>query len=542
MKQDGKKMRDKLAVTIKKYIQENKSTRPKSQLGDMSLNSSDAHITFIQQLLTECKAKTKRMLVLKMGQEAKDLGHNDVKGVEENSLIASLCDLLDRIWGHGLNIRKAKCPLWFHLLSYYDSCDGDTMELTEDSFSSPCQRSAESSPVMPRRPHMRRSTSPEPTRIRTESPAGRRVSMGTKALMADVRSVKNLSEIKTDTGCLRAFVRLALEKKALSKHLKTLLNDKDILRKYYKNYAFVRTEEEREQFLYYLLSLNAVDYFCFTNCFTTLAITYKVVIVTGKQLGGSTTTANVWMILAGEIKDTGIIDVPKGDCEFRFQHPNVGKLTTLRIGHDSSGYAPGWFVEQVLVRNEITGHLYRFPCGRWLAKSNDDGSTERLLVAELQEKQTNNNEESGNSTSSSPQRRSPVMPRKTPEKSTIPVVQENVANAVNNIVKYFCRPESSGERGYLTYLLCGENGLCDSLDQVFQCGFKSSRLFQKNFFIWDFIEKVYLYLNSEEGSFILTDQRRAKLSFCSVVQKINDASQTVGKDGKFQTFICLGAR
>lgn len=46
------------------------------------------------------------MLVLKMGQEARDLGHNDVKGVEENSLIAGLCDLLDRIWGHGLNIRK----------------------------------------------------------------------------------------------------------------------------------------------------------------------------------------------------------------------------------------------------------------------------------------------------------------------------------------------------------------------------------------------------------------------------------------------------
>ena len=46
------------------------------------------------------------MLVLKMGQEAKDLGHSDVKGVEENTLIASLCDLLDRIWGHGLNLDK----------------------------------------------------------------------------------------------------------------------------------------------------------------------------------------------------------------------------------------------------------------------------------------------------------------------------------------------------------------------------------------------------------------------------------------------------
>ncbi|XP_028409168.1 DENN domain-containing protein 5B-like isoform X2 [Dendronephthya gigantea] len=543
IKQDGKKIRDKLAVSLKRYLQENKSTRSaKSQLGDMSLNSSDAHISFIQQLLTECKAKTKRMLVLKMGQEAKDLGHNDVKGVEENTLIASLCDLLDRIWGHGLNIRKAKSPLWFHLLSYYESCDGDAMELSEDSFSSMSfPRSAESSPVLPRKQHMRRSTSPEPSRVRTESPAGRRVTMASKTLGTDVRSVRNLSEIKTDTGCLRAFVRLALEKKTLSKHLKTLLNDKDILRQYYKNYAFVRTEEEREQFLYYLLSLNAVDYFCFTNCFTTLAITYKVVIVTGKQLGGSTTTANVWMILAGEIKDTNIIDVPKGECEFRFQHPNVGKLTTLRIGHDSSGYAPGWFVEQVLVRNEITGHLYRFPCGRWLAKSNDDGSTERLLVAELQQKQNNNNEECGGSNSNSPQRRSPVVARKTPERNSIPVVQENVANAVNNIVKYFCRQEP-GERGYLTYLLCGENGLCDSLDQVFQCGFKSSRLFQKNFFIWDFIEKVYMYLNSEEGSFILTEQRHAKLSFCSVVQKINDASQTVGKDGKFQTLICLGAR
>ena len=36
---------------------------------------------------------------------------------------------------------------------------------------------------------------------------------------------------------------------------------------------------------------------------------------------------------------------------------------------------------------------YSFPCSRWLAKSNDDGSTERLLVAELQQKLNNNNNE-----------------------------------------------------------------------------------------------------------------------------------------------------
>ena len=71
------------------------------------------------------------------------------------------------------------------------------------------------------------------------------------------------------------------------------------------------------------------------------AITYKVVIVTGKQLGGSTTTANVWMILAGEIKDTGIFDVPKGECEFRFQ---VRPIITLFI-LESSISSKLFFVE-----------------------------------------------------------------------------------------------------------------------------------------------------------------------------------------------------
>lgn len=35
-----------------------------------------------------------------------------------------------------------------------------------------------------------------------------------------------------------------------------------------------------------------------------------------------------------------------------------------------------------MVRNEITGQSYRFNCGRWFGKGIDDGSLERLLVAE----------------------------------------------------------------------------------------------------------------------------------------------------------------
>jgi hypothetical protein len=48
------------------------------------------------------------MLVEKMGQEAVELGHGEgnITGVEENTLIASLCDLLERIWSHGLQTKK----------------------------------------------------------------------------------------------------------------------------------------------------------------------------------------------------------------------------------------------------------------------------------------------------------------------------------------------------------------------------------------------------------------------------------------------------
>ena len=58
--------------------------------------------------------QTKKMLVEKMGQEAVELGHGEglLTGVEENTLIASLCDLLERIWSHGLQTKKVQSGRW----------------------------------------------------------------------------------------------------------------------------------------------------------------------------------------------------------------------------------------------------------------------------------------------------------------------------------------------------------------------------------------------------------------------------------------------
>ena len=68
---------------------------------------------------------------------------------------------------------------------------------------------------------------------------------------------------------------------------------------------------------------------------------------------------------------------------------------------------------------------------------------------------------------------------------TIPEIQEMLGDAVNNLVKHFYKPEK--ERGSMTGLLCGEYGLVYCMEHVFQCGFKSSRLFRGRVFVWDFL-------------------------------------------------------
>lgn len=87
------------------------------------------------------------------------------------------------------------------------------------------------------------------------------------SLEFDIKNILAITDIKTEIGYARAWMRLALEKKMLSKHLKVLLSDSVILKSLYKRSAFLRCEDEKEQFLVHLLTLNAVDYFCFTNTY-----------------------------------------------------------------------------------------------------------------------------------------------------------------------------------------------------------------------------------------------------------------------------------
>ncbi|KAA0723755.1 DENN domain-containing protein 5A [Triplophysa tibetana] len=510
-----------------KYIQEARNlgtTLRQPKLSNLSPSViAQTNWKFVEGLLKECRNKTKRMLVEKMGREAVELGHGEVSitGVEENTLIASLCDLLERIWSHGLQVKQGKSALWSHLLHYQESKE---------------KRDATPAGLTP--PGIIHETE------RRKSDASSALPPLKVSLIRDMRHIQNISEIKTDVGKARAWVRLSMEKKLLSRHLKQLLSDHELAKKLYKRYAFLRCDDEKEQFLYHLLSFNAVDYFCFTNVFTTIMIPYHLVIIPSKKLGGSMFTANPWVCVAGELAETGVLQVPRNTLEITFECQNLGKLTTVQMGHDNSGLYAKWLVESVMVRNGITGHTYKFPCGRWLGKGIDDGSLERILVGEL----VTNTESEERMCRTPPMQQSPGMMRRfvtispnSKPKLNTGQIQEGVGEAINGIVKHFHKPEK--ERGSLTLLLCGEYGLVWALEQVFQHGFKSPRLF-KNVFIWDFLEKAQVYFESAEQSQMTQDenwQMRAR-HFSHFMRAINSTPRNIGKDGKFQMLVCLGAR
>nr|XP_049465386.1 DENN domain-containing protein 5A isoform X4 [Anopheles coluzzii] len=571
----------------------NKSNRNSANLSGAEISPAllaQANWTFVEKLLKDIKSKTKRMLLEKMGTEAIELGLSgeaSVTGVEENTMIASLCDLLEKVWSHGLINKQGKSALWTHLAAYLEikDCQNPGKHQMDNSYLTPDLSSLAIEPQLP---------PPSPTRGRSKS--RERKSLGPEQLRPlpeslefDIRNILAMTDIKTHIGYARAWVRLALEKKVLSRHLRTLLSDAALLRQLYKRSAFVRCDDEVEQFLYHLLTLNAVDYFCFTNTYPTTKLPYRVVIFPSKKSSAATTSANVWIAISGSLGETQIINVPRHSLEFVFHHKTLGILTSLRIGHDDTGMSSKWLVEHVVIRNEVTGHTYKFPCGRWLGRGIDDGSIERLLIGQLVPR-TVDSEELVEACRTPPRTRSPSIQRPEVRPSDI---QHMLGDCVNAIVKWHYRPSRDRDASSLTNLLCGENGLVKCLEQAFLCGFRSSRLFGRNFYLWDYFvrvkEQFEICLVEESVETVrggggggtssspptsgsspesppqgttsqlgggggvgvagvaLSPVARQELSavwhcYCHLMDEINNVKQTLGKDGRFQLFICLSLR
>ena len=443
----------------------------------------------------------------------------------------------------------------------------------------------------------------------------------------DIRNILSMHEIKTDIGYARAFVRLTLEKKVLSRHLKTLLADVSILRSMYKRTAFLTYEEEKEQFLYHLLTLNAVDYFCFTSVYGMTIIPYRILIVPVSGTGTLTrksTLPKLWLTIFGSIGETEKIALNK--IELLMEHKNLGVLRTMRIGIDGNqststlSTSAKFHLDCIWIRNEVTGHAYKFPCNRWLGRGIDDGSMERLLIAQLIRPTADPLDDQFSTTlmekpplnivnklpSSSPSSMTESFTNTSvsndeKEKKDPNEIQNNLSDSVNKIVKWFYRHQRrlmnnvdcSHDMSVLTNLLCGDGGFVESLMAAFMLGFRSQRLFGRNFCLWDFFGEFYFHF-FEHTKLLITivfifqkyvffsikilfnallhtvrckdefeqnltadtiasmqgineqnhaDERLIDVwnGYCQLVDEISKNS-TIGSDEKFQLFICLCLR
>ena len=118
-------------------------------------------------------------------------------------------------------------------------------------------------------------------------------------------------------------------------------------------------------------------------------VNYKITVKTGNRENAGT-NANVYIKLSGTVGDDlerlldnpGRDDFERGKTDnFIFETYDLGDLTKLIIRHDNTGNKPGWYLEEIRVRNENTAKEWVFPCHRWLAEDEDDGRVRRVLNA-----------------------------------------------------------------------------------------------------------------------------------------------------------------
>lgn len=105
---------------------------------------------------------------------------------------------------------------------------------------------------------------------------------------------------------------------------------------------------------------------------------------------GAGTDASVYIQLYGNKNDTGKIELvhsktnsnkfERGNSDtFEIKTSDIGNIRKIKIGHDGKGLGSGWHLKEVIIDAPKLGKKWRFPCNRWLDKSEDDGKIEREL-------------------------------------------------------------------------------------------------------------------------------------------------------------------
>lgn len=121
-------------------------------------------------------------------------------------------------------------------------------------------------------------------------------------------------------------------------------------------------------------------------------VSYKITVSTG-SIKDAGTDARVYLTLFGEKGESGelLLDplVSFGPESFnagmtdgfRFDLSDLGRIHRIRIRHDDTKEAAGWFLDRVIVKGEHTDESL-FYCNRWLSARDDDRRIDRVLLRE----------------------------------------------------------------------------------------------------------------------------------------------------------------
>ncbi|XP_074641254.1 lipoxygenase homology domain-containing protein 1-like [Tubulanus polymorphus] len=104
--------------------------------------------------------------------------------------------------------------------------------------------------------------------------------------------------------------------------------------------------------------------------------------VTTNELPSAGTTAHISITIYGNRGHCGPIPLGNADGltfqngqidEFEISVGNIGSIYKIRIMHDDSGDFPGWFCDEVKMRDIDTDEELVFICRKWLSKDEGDG-------------------------------------------------------------------------------------------------------------------------------------------------------------------------
>ncbi len=112
-------------------------------------------------------------------------------------------------------------------------------------------------------------------------------------------------------------------------------------------------------------------------------VCYSLKVHTG-DVRGASTAANVFITVHGTKGSSPKTHLPgpfDRACvvEASLQAPDVGRVITLTVEHDNSGFGPDWFLDYISVSYKDTSSYY--PCAQWLSRSEGDGMIQRTLAS-----------------------------------------------------------------------------------------------------------------------------------------------------------------